>query len=78
MNWLLRLFCRVGLHSWLDKSHPVVGYRNLDHWNEDHTAMIIEKGPEETFYPNPYGPIYPSRDCVHCQKRQIFWHDRWV
>jgi len=64
-------------HKWKDTSVPVQGRRNIDHYNEQ-GQLCIEQGPEETFYPNPEGPIYPTRECTKCHKRQFQYGARWI
>ncbi len=72
----MKLLCWFG-HKWKDTSAPVVGRRNLDHLSADGKSMIMEQGPEETFYPDPFGLIKPSRICERCNMRQTNYRGRW-
>lgn len=72
-----KIKCRFGFHKWLVHDEPVVGRRSLQRRSSDGKSVTEELGPEETFYPNPDGPIHSYRDCLRCGKRQIEFAFGW-
>lgn len=70
MAYFLSLFCKIGFHKMQEKSHPVVGRRNLGNGSY---------GPEETFIPGDgFTSAVPRfRDCLRCGKREILFRGRW-
>jgi len=68
--------CKLGFHKWESRNKPVVGRRNLS--RTVNGVVMVEYGPEETFYPSEDGPIKPSRECIRCKERQSLFCGRWV
>jgi hypothetical protein len=72
-----KLLCKwFELHKWKDISATWVGRRNLNRRLPDGTIML-EDGPEETFFPDPNGPNFPRRECTICGERQHNSLGRW-
>lgn len=61
-------------HQWRDISEPVVGRRNLNRMVNG--VMIVETGPEETFFPGD-GFIPFRRQCERCGQAESMSHGRW-
>ena len=64
-------WCWLRGHKWVEHRESFRGRRNLNRWNSDHTAMIIESGPEEEFHRGLGCDAPAYRDCERCGKRQI-------
>ena len=77
-NIISKIKCKVGKHAWISHNEPVVGRRNLSRRAPDGIGMIVELGPEETFYPSASGPIHPWKECTCCGKRLMLTNYGWI
>jgi len=66
----MKIRCLFG-HKWKDISVPVIERKPLG-------SEPGNYGPEETFYPDPYGPIKPRRECVNCGRKETNYGDHWA